>query len=153
MTLTTAGRLLLTVIVLAFFIAACGDEEEENSTGTGESIVEPGSNPSPEAGNLVEDQIEERTLTISGGELAEDQLTLTLNQPVVIHVVNEDDQAYRMEIPEYLTSTEIAPSATTDVAFTMPVAADVEGKLLPPGEGDPIATFRVLVQEAGGVQP
>jgi hypothetical protein len=146
-------KLFMTLTLTVVLVAACADDDDDDSTGAGESIVAPGAAPSPAAAKRLEGQMEVVILTIRDGEVVQETVTLAEGQPTVLRVTNEDDVSYRIEIPEFVTPADISPAGTTDIGFTTPNAAEVEGRLFPADDGDPVDTFRVVVQSAGGVQP
>lgn len=97
------------------------------------------------------DGIEGAVVTIEGGAFSVEKLILQEDEPTVLTVVNQDDQAYRFQIVEtLLKATEIPANASTDIAFTTPNANVYEGQLLGPERSEVIATMVVTVQSPTG---
>lgn len=91
------------------------------------------------------------SLAVSGGAVGTDELVLQQGNPTILHVVNDDDQPYRLRIGDALVNdVEIAAGDSTEIAFTTPKASTYDGKLLSMN-GTVLDEFRVIVQEPGGV--
>jgi hypothetical protein len=151
---TTSGfrwlRLTAMLLAVALLAAACGRLGGDDKVSDANPAVE-GSQPTP--GAALQERVEEATLTVENGKVAEDTLTLQENEPVVVHVVNKDTTGYRLRIPGFVTDTTINPSATTDVSFTTPKATTVEAQLLPATGDQALDTFQAEVQAPSGSAP
>ena len=144
-------RLRMSVLapLLLVLLAAGGDGDEEVAT---EREGVPTAPPTTLA--ALPDDIGEATVEIASGAFGVEELTLQENEPTLLHVVNNDDRAYRFRIVEDLvTATAIAPRATTDVGFTTPRANVYEGQLLPAAGEEVLDAVRVVVLGPGGVEP
>ena len=144
-------RPLLWLILLPLLVAlaACGDSDEELATEREGVPTVP-----PTTLAALPDDIGEATLAITGGAFGVEELLLQEDEPTLLHVVNNDDRAYRFRVVEDLvTLTPIAPRATTDVGFTTPKANVYEGQLLPAEGEETLDTVRVVVLGPGGLRP
>lgn len=144
------GMITLAGVAMLGLTAACGDEE---TTVSEDNPVVEGAPPTVGSGETISESTEEVTVRVTGGTVDTDRLTLQVDEPVVIHVVNEDSQEYRLRIGDLVTETKILPAATTDVAFTTPNTAEIEGQLLPSTGDQPLDTFSVVVQGPSGNEP
>ncbi|MDQ3043942.1 MAG: cupredoxin domain-containing protein [Chloroflexota bacterium] len=145
-----AMRHLAATLGLAVLLVACGDDDTEVADS---QVVAPIG--SPIAVDELDEGTEGATITIRDGGIVEEDLRLQKDQPTVLHIVNEDDSAYRFRINGLVTMVEIAAATTTDLEFTTPTVVSVDGELLP-NDGaseDPIDTIQVDVQEVGGIAP
>ena len=139
------GILLLPLCLM--FVVACGDEDEEVATDT---LTVP--EVTPGASDEIPEGIETATIEITDGAYGVDELLLQQDQPTVLDVVNNDDQAYTLEIADLVNDTEIPAGATVEVEFTTPTAETYEGRLLAEN-GTVLSEMRVIVQAPGAVEP
>ncbi len=139
-------RRIVALFVVGFLVG-CGGEEIATER---ESTIDV----SPAAIASLPEDIEEASVTVANGMFGVDVIRLLEGVPTVLHVTNEDDRAYRLQIVEDLvTAAPIASNATTDIEFTTPNAGEFEGQLLPDEGDDVLDTVQVIVRSAGGVQP
>lgn len=109
---------------------------------------------SPAAISLQPDDIEAVTVAVTGGRFAVDDIALLEGAPTVLHLVNGDDEGYRLQIePALVNPTPIPASTTTVVSFTTPNAGEFEGQLLRANSTDVLDTVRVVVRSPGAVTP
>lgn len=134
--------LLLGLVVLA----GCGGDDSE----TGDDDVN--TNPSPEQQANVPQGSEELDIKIESGEIDADNINLQINEPVMIHVDNQDGQAYSVQIvPNLVVASEIAASGITDVSLTTSEPGDFTLELrAADGSGEPLDTVQVQVQSPSG---
>lgn len=146
--LSRAFRIVMTIGFVAIWIAAC--EFDDDSPSSKENPMVEGAPPSPTAGMAPPERAEELTLTIEGGTFNEDSLSVQQDELTVIHVENKDDRAYRVRFGEVVAMEEIAPSATTDVAFNAPNTVQVDGQLLAADSDTVLDTIQFTVQSPSG---
>lgn len=142
---------VLTVLLIGLTLSGCvvGDSDEETATERDGPLPV-----TPDALDEAPEGVGEATITITGGELVEELLTLQEDEPTILHVVNGDETAYRLWIGEDLVITTTIPAAvTTDVEFTTPNAAVYEGRLLAADDDTVLDTMVVRVQSPGAVEP
>ncbi len=97
----------------------------------------------PGASDEIPEGIETATIEITDGAYGVDELLLQQDQPTVLDVVNNDDQAYTLEIADLVNDTEIPAGATAET---------YEGRLLAE-DGTVLSEMRVIVQAPGAVEP
>lgn len=143
-------RLIAMLVAVALLVAACGNDDNDELSTDANPAVE-GSQPTP--GAALNERVEEVTLTIEGGKVSEGTVTLQVDEPVVMRVVNNDATGYRLRIPGLVADATINPSTTTNVSFSTPNTESVEAQLLPATGEEPVATFQVEVQGPTGESP
>lgn len=145
--LFAVGRRGVVGVMVLLLLSGCifGDSE------TSEELVG-STNVTPSAIGALPEDIGEVTITIADGAFDVENVLLQEGQPTVLHVVNNDDRAYRLKIGESLVAAEpIAASTTTDIQFTTPNADIFDGELLAEETDEVIATIEVVVRAPGGV--
>jgi hypothetical protein len=101
--------------------------------------------------NQVPQGLEEARLTVGGGRFQENSLFIEQNQPMVLRIVNRDNQAYQLQImPDLVSPMAIAAATTTQIEFTDPNAGIYEGQLLDPDTGQVVAKLTVDVEKPAG---
>jgi hypothetical protein len=139
-------RSLAVVVCAVLLVTACADDDDDDVADEIEGDVIG----SPTAAAGLEEDIEEVSIEISDGELAEDEIELTEERPTVLRVTNHDDEAYVLRIDPLVTETMIPAGDAIAIEFTTPAAETYTGELLPESGDEPLDTMRVLVNNAAG---
>ena len=109
---------------------------------------------SPAAISSQPDDIEAVAVAVTGGRFAVDDIRLLVGAPTVLHLENDDEDDYRLQIvPALVNPTSIPASMTTVVSFTTPNAGEFEGQLLRANSAEVRDTVRVIVRAPGAVAP
>lgn len=139
-------RRLWALPLVLLLIAGCGGEEAAR-----DPVFIP--DVSPAAIVELPEGFEVATIDIAAGQFGVAEVVLQEAEPSVLHAVNADDQSYRFRIEDLVTTTAIAPEATTKIMLTTPNAAIYEGQLLDAAADDVLETLEVVVIGPGAVQP
>lgn len=134
------------ILLLTGALVACGEEEDVATETEG---VPP--DLTPEASDELMQGVEEVDLVIVDGDFEVGELVVQQGEATVIHVTNQDDEAYRFEIDGLVSAQEIAADSTTDVEFTTPNAGTHTGQLLGEDDDTVLAEVTLDVRAAGGV--
>ena len=139
-------RLIVLTMCIVVFGACRGDESKTVDEDVVPVQVSPGNL------NEVPEGVEEVSISISGGAIELESVTLQQNEPTILHIDNQDQAAYSIQIvPNLVTPTTVGASSITDVSFTTPNANRYTLELrVADGTGAPLDTVDVLVQSPGG---
>jgi len=85
------------------------------------------------------------SVEIDGGAFAPGDVTLLAGQPVVLHVYNGDDRAYRVEIVDLADGEPVAANGTGVLEFTVPSPGMYVARLLPVDGTEVLDTLPVSV--------
>lgn len=144
----TGGTFLsLVAVMILLLVSTCGDDSEVAE----ERDVVPAVTPSALA--ALPEGVEVASIVIQDGEFQTSEIILQEDEPSVLSVDNQDDRAYRLQIGDLVTPTEIRANAVTEVKFTTPIPEEYEAELLAEEEDDVIATIPVVVISPGETNP
>jgi hypothetical protein len=140
-------RSLAIVFCAVLLVAACQDDEADEVADQIEDDVIG----SPTAAAGLEEDIEEVSIEIEGGELVQDEIELTEERPTVLTVTNHDGDAYVLQIDPLVAEMMIPAGDAVSIEFTTPAPDDYTAELLPESGGDPLDTMLVQVTNAAGI--
>lgn len=134
----------MAIVLMLGIAAACADDEETDDSDdlrpiTATETAVPG---------LPED-IQQAELVVEDGGLQEDTLRVVAEQPVILTVINRDEETYTLVVDELITETEIAGASETDVEFNAPNQGEFEGQIVGP-DGEEVDSFFINVEGPGG---
>lgn len=118
---------------------ADGDAEVADGDGDGVDADRSTGLPAVPTGSQV------ASVEIDGGAFAPGDVTLLAGQPVVLHVYNGDDRAYRVEIVDLADGEPVAANGTGVLEFTVPSPGMYVARLLPVDGTEVLDTLPVSV--------
>lgn len=133
-------------LVMVFGLAsACADDEQ---SGADDDDLRPITSTATAVPGLPED-IQETEIVIEDGEFQEDSLRAIAEQPVILTVINRDEETYTLVVDELITEREIPGASETEIEFNPPNTGEFNGRILGPDD-DEIDSFFINVEGPGG---